>query len=178
MSTIIDKKLAVKVTNTTETPYLVKRCTQVAAFSVVTLEQYKFIKPVDSTNLTIVTQCDPNLTTYLNELLTVNKPEQQSHTFWVPTPKNPGKTDDQTPIETRTLSELHELEKRGNKAKKLTQNSKRNFLNYLIARTHCLRKLKNKQLKTFWLSNKTLLPDRKGHSDEHAVRGEIHTERP
>ena len=36
MSTIIDKRIAVRVTNTTESPYLIKKHTQIAEFSVVT----------------------------------------------------------------------------------------------------------------------------------------------
>ena len=47
MSTIIDKRIAVRVTNTTESPYLNKKHTEIAEFSVVTTEQSKHIKPVD-----------------------------------------------------------------------------------------------------------------------------------
>ena len=47
MSTIFDKRIAVIVTNTTESPYLIKKCTQIAEFSVVTPEQSKHIKPID-----------------------------------------------------------------------------------------------------------------------------------
>ena len=36
ISTIIDRKIAVRVTNTTESPYSIKKNTQVAEFSVVT----------------------------------------------------------------------------------------------------------------------------------------------
>ena len=46
---------------------------------------------------------------YLNELLRTNKPEQQDNTFWFPTPENPGKLEDHTPIQTRILKELYEL---------------------------------------------------------------------
>ena len=46
MSTIIDRKVAVIVTNTTELPYTINKNTQIAEFSVVTPEQSKFIKPV------------------------------------------------------------------------------------------------------------------------------------
>ena len=42
MSTIIDRKIAVRVTNTTESPYTINRNTQIAEFSVVTPEQYKY----------------------------------------------------------------------------------------------------------------------------------------
>ena len=46
MSTIIDKRIAVRVTTTTESAYLIKKHTQIAEFSVVTPEQSKHIKPV------------------------------------------------------------------------------------------------------------------------------------
>ena len=47
MSTIIDKRIAVRVTNTTESPSLIKKHTQIAEFFVVTPEQSKHIKSVD-----------------------------------------------------------------------------------------------------------------------------------
>ena len=34
---------------------------------------------------------------------------QQDNTFWFPTPENPGKLEDHTPIQTRILKELNEL---------------------------------------------------------------------
>ena len=49
------------------------------------------------------------MTAYLNELLRTNKSEQQDNTFWFPTPENPGKPNDHTPIQTRILKELNEL---------------------------------------------------------------------
>ena len=109
MSTIIDKRRAVRVTNTTESPYLIKKHTQIAEFSVVTPEQSKHIKPVDMAILSMIPQDDPDLTAYLNELLRTSKPEQQDNTFWFPTPENPGKLEDDTPIQTRILNELNEL---------------------------------------------------------------------
>ena len=44
MSTITHRKKAVKVTNTTESPYTINKNTQIAEFSVVNPEQSKFIK--------------------------------------------------------------------------------------------------------------------------------------
>ena len=111
ISTIIDKKTAVRITNTTESPYLIKENTQIAEFSVVTPEPSRFIKPVDTAILSVIPEGDPDLITYLSELLRTNQPEQQSNTFWFPTPKNPGKTEDHTPIQTQTLKELRELQK-------------------------------------------------------------------
>ena len=54
MSTITDRKIAVRVTNTTEPPYTINKNTQIAEFSVVTPEQSKFIKPVDMVILSII----------------------------------------------------------------------------------------------------------------------------
>ena len=109
MSTIIDKKIAVRITNTTESSYLIENHTQTAEFSVVTPEQSKHTKPVDMAILNMIQQGDPDLTVCLNELLRTNKPEQQNNTFWFPTPENPGKPEDHTPIQTRILRELNEL---------------------------------------------------------------------
>ena len=98
MSTIIDKRIAVRVTKTTESPYLNKKHTQIAEFSVVTPEQSKHIKRVDMATLSMIPQDDHDLTAYLNELLRTSKPEQQDNTFWFATSENPGKPGDHTPI--------------------------------------------------------------------------------
>ena len=112
MSTIIDRRIAVRVTNTTESPYTINKNTQIAEFYVVTPEQSKFIKPVDMAILSMIPEGDPDLVTYLTELLRTNKPDQQNNVFWFPTPENPGNTEDHTPIQTRILTELRELQRR------------------------------------------------------------------
>ena len=112
MSTIIDRKIAVRATNTTESPYTINKNTQIAEFSVVTPEQSKFIEPEDTAILSMIPEGDPNLIAYLTELLRTNKPDQQNNTFWFPTPENPGNTDDHTPIQTRILKELRELQRK------------------------------------------------------------------
>ena len=109
LSIIIDKRIAVRVTNTTESPYLIKKHTQIAEFAVVTPQQSKHIKPVDMAILSMIPRGDPDLTAYLNELLRTNKPEQQDNTFWFPTPENPGKLEVHTPKQTRILKKLNEL---------------------------------------------------------------------
>ena len=112
MSTTIDKRITVRVTNTRESSYLVKKNTQIAEFSVVTPEQSKHIQPVDMAILIMIPQGDPDLTVYLNELLRANKPKQQNNTFWFPIPENPGKSEDHTPKQTRILKELTELKEK------------------------------------------------------------------
>ena len=98
MSTIIDKSIAVRVTKTTESPYLIKKHTQIAQFSAVNPEQSKHIKTLDVVVPSRIPQGDPDLTAYLNELLRTKKSEQQNNTFWFPTPENTGKLEDYTPI--------------------------------------------------------------------------------
>ena len=100
ISTINDRKIAVRVTNTTESPYTINKNTQIAEFSVVPPEQSKFIKPVDTAILIMIPEGDPDMVTYRTELLRTNEPDQQNNTFWFPTPKNPGNTEDHTPIQT------------------------------------------------------------------------------
>ena len=110
MSTIIDRKIAVRVTNTTESPYKINKNTQISEFSVVTPEQSKFIKPVDMAILSMIPEGGPDLIIYLSELLRTNEPDQQTNTFWFPAPENPGNTEEHTPIQTRILRELRELQ--------------------------------------------------------------------
>ena len=112
ISTIFDLKIAVRVPNTTESPYTINKTLQVADFSVVTPEQSKFIKPVDTATLSTIPEGDPDLTTYLTELLRTNKPDQHNSTFWFPTCENSGNIEDHTPIQTGILKELHELQQK------------------------------------------------------------------
>ena len=74
-STITYRKIAVRVTNTTESPYTINKNTQIAELSVVTPEQSKFIKPVDMVILSMILEGDPDLITYLNEIVRTNKPD-------------------------------------------------------------------------------------------------------
>ena len=59
--------------------------------------------------LSMIPLGDPDPPTCLNELVRSNKREQQNNTFWFPTPENPGKPEDHSPIQTRILKELNEL---------------------------------------------------------------------
>ena len=109
MSTVIDKRTAVRVINATKSPYLIKKNTQIAEFSVVTKEQSNHIKPVEMAILNMIPQSHSDLIAYLNKLLITNKPKQQFTTFWFPTRESPGESEDLTPIQTRSLKELIEL---------------------------------------------------------------------
>ena len=128
MSTIADKKIAVRVTNTTESPYTINKNTQNAEFSIVTTEQSKFIKPVDMAILSMIPEGDLDLITYLTELLRSKKQDQQTNTLWFSTPENPGNTEDHTPIQTRILTELRELQRKEKLNSKDDLESRTEFL--------------------------------------------------
>ena len=128
MSTIIDKRIAVRVPNRTKSPDLIKKHTQIAEFSVVTPEQPKHIKLVDTAILSMIPQGDLDLIPYQNELLRTNKPEQQNNTFWFPTPENSRKPEDHTPIQARNLKELGELNEKEKLNPQESTESRNKFL--------------------------------------------------
>ena len=109
MPTIFDKRVAVRVTKTTESPHLVRKSTQIAELSAVIPEQSKYMKPVDMAILNMMPQGYPDLTANLHERLRANNPEKQNNTLWFPTPENPGEPEVHTLIRTRTLRILNEL---------------------------------------------------------------------
>ena len=176
MSTIIDKRIAVRVTNTTETPYLIKKHTQIAEFSVVTPEQSKHIKPVDMAILSMIPQDDPDLTAYLNELLRTNKPEQQANTFWFPTPENPGKPEDHTPIQTKNPQWTERTEGQGK-----TQSTRERRISKQFSQAFCLdwhTSYRNGKTSNWrhsgWISW-YIRQTQNGYWDELRVQGEINS---
>ena len=60
----------------------------------------------------MIPEGDSDLIIYVNELLRTIKPEQLNNTIWFPTPKYPGNYEDHTPIQTRILKELRELQEK------------------------------------------------------------------
>ena len=128
MSTIIDKKVAVRVTKGTESPYSIRMNSKIAEFSEVTPEQSQYIKPVDMAILSMIPEGYSNLTTYLNERLRANTPEQQNKTFCFHYPGSPDKPEDHTTIKTRILRELLEPEEKEKLNTQDDTESRKNFL--------------------------------------------------
>ena len=109
MSPVANSEVPIRVTNASESPYTLKKNTQVAEVAVLTPQQHKHIKPVDTAILKMMHDDDPELNLYLNELLRSNKQNQQDTNFGFPTPENRGNVEEHTPIQTRILNELNEL---------------------------------------------------------------------
>ena len=54
ISKVFDKNIAVRVPNTTESPYTISKNTQIADFSIVTPEESKFIEPKNTAILNMI----------------------------------------------------------------------------------------------------------------------------
>ena len=148
ISTISDKKTAVRITSIAKLADLIKKNKQNPEFSVVTPEQSKLLRPVDTAILNIIPEGDLDLTTYSGEIIKTNKPEQQNNNFWFPT----SETEEHTPIQTRILKERQrELqEKRKLNSKDEVESRKKEICkNDLIGQTHCLWKSRNMQREIF-----------------------------
>ena len=175
MSTIIDRKIAVRVTNTTESPYTINKNTQIAEFSVVTPEQSKFIKPVDMAILSMIPEGDPDLVTHLTELLRTNKQDQPSNAFWFPTPENPGNTEDHTPIQTRFLTELRELQRREKLNPKDDIESRTEFLKRFDWTDTLLTESEKQAVEDILVEYHDIFATQNGHWDEHRIQSQTHT---
>ena len=136
MSTLIDKRIAVRVSKKTKSPYLIRNNTQIAEFFVVTPEQSKYIKPVDMANLSEIPQGDPGLTAYLKKLLRTNDPGKKTalygfrHLKILPNPRTAPQCRDES-------SNFYLNSKRKkNSIPNRAQNAEPNSINDLIRMTH------------------------------------------
>ena len=112
VSSTIDKRVAVRVTNTTESPYLNRKTAQIAELFAVIQEQSKY-KPLYMERLNMIPQGDHDQTAHLHKLLRKNKLDQQNNSFWFPTSENPCRPEDHTPLQIRILKQLFELKEKG-----------------------------------------------------------------
>ena len=111
ISTASNRKIDIRVTNTTPTPYTIKRNTTIAEFKILSPEEAKELKPLNTAALKVLAEDDSeDAMVYINELL--KTPEKPSHNqnFWFPTPDRPGDPATHTPIQNRILREIKELE--------------------------------------------------------------------
>ena len=113
--TLTNGQVSVHLNNFTDSPYTLKRGTQVANFTVLTPEQMKYGKPIDPVTTWHLLQDNPeNAAYYASSLIKSTKPEVFLENCWFPTPEDPGDPQHHTPIQKRILSELinlQELEK-------------------------------------------------------------------
>ena len=111
LSSTQNNKHMVQISNFLDHPYTLKRGTHMANFSILTPEQTKHIRPVNPTSVRhLLNNNHDDAIHYINSLLKTSKPDEVNETYWFPTPQNPGTEQEYTPIQTRILNELREIE--------------------------------------------------------------------
>ena len=106
-----NRKLDVRATNTAHTPYTIKKNTTIADFKIMSPEEAKELEPLNTAALKVLTEDDSeDAIIYINELLKTSDKPSLNQSFWFPTPDNPGDPTTHTPIQSRILREIQELE--------------------------------------------------------------------
>ena len=111
ISSTQNNKHMVQISNFLDHSYTLKKGTHLANFSILTPEQTKHIRPVNPTSVRhLLNNNQVDAVHYINSLLKTSKTDEVNETYWFPTPQNPGNEKEHTPIQTRILNELQELE--------------------------------------------------------------------
>ena len=101
----------VQISNFLDHPYTLKKGTHIANFSILTPEQTKQIQPVNPTSVRhLLNNSQDDAIHYINSLLKTSKNDEVNETYWFPTPQNPGNEKEHTPIQSRILNDLRDLE--------------------------------------------------------------------
>ena len=109
--TLTQGRVTIHVNNFTDQSYTVKRGSLIANFSVFTLEQMKYVKPIDPVTTWNFLQGNPeNAAYYASSLIKSPKTGDDSENYWVPTAEVPGDPQTHTPIQQRILKELRHLQ--------------------------------------------------------------------
>ena len=94
-----------------------------------TPQQTKHIRPVNPTSVRhLLNNNHDDAFQYINSLLKTSKTDEVKETYWFPTPQNPGNEREHTPIQTRILNELRELEQLKKLNPRENTNSRDQFL--------------------------------------------------
>ena len=111
LSSTQNNKHMVQISNFLDHHYTLKKGTHIANFSILTPEQTKHIQPVNPTSVRhLLNNSHDDAIHYINSRLKTSKNDKVNETYWFPTPQNPGNEKEHTPIQTRILNELGELE--------------------------------------------------------------------
>ena len=109
LATSDNKQIKIRVVNTTDTPYTIPTNTKRAELQMLKPDDTKNIRSIDVAALKVLE--DPNDTiTYVREIMKADSDLSETDRFWFPTPENPGKGAEHTPIQNRILKEIRELE--------------------------------------------------------------------
>ena len=111
LSTVTNSKIEIRVTNTSPNPFTLKKNANVAEFTILSPQEAKQLHPLNSAALKVLAEDNTEQASeYVNELLKSSEKPQTTQNFWFPTPNNPGDPASHTPIQSRILREIEELE--------------------------------------------------------------------
>ena len=111
LSSTQNNKHMVQISNLLDHPYTLKKGTHIANFSLLTPEEKKHLRPVNTSSVRqFLNNIHDDAIHYINSPLKTSKNDEVNETYWFPTPRNPGIEKEHTPIQTRILDELRELE--------------------------------------------------------------------
>ena len=111
LSTISNSKSEIRVTNTSPNLFTLKKNANVAEFTILSPQEAKQLHPLNSAALKVLAEDNTEQALeYVNELLKSSEKPQTTQNFWFPTPDNPGDPSTHTPIQSRILREIEELE--------------------------------------------------------------------
>ena len=106
-----NNKHMVQISNFLDHPNTLKKGIHMTNFSILTPEQTKHIRPVNPTSVRhLLDNNHHDAFHYLNNLLKTSKTGEVNETYWFPMSQNPSNEKEHTPIQTRILNELRELE--------------------------------------------------------------------
>ena len=111
LSTVHNMRVPIRLTNTSPTPFTIKKNTVVAEFHITTPKEAKNFKPLSTAAIKVLTEDDSEQALeYVNELLKTTEKPETTQQFWFPTTDNPGDPSSHTPVQRRILREIEELE--------------------------------------------------------------------
>ena len=129
LSSTQNNKHMVQINNFLDHPFTLKKGMHIANFSILTPEQTKYIRPVNPTSVRhLLNNNQDDAIHYINSLLKTTKTDEINEAYWFPTPQNLCNEKEHTPIQTRFLNELRELEQLDNLNPLEYTNSRDQFL--------------------------------------------------
>ena len=111
LSSTQNNKHMVQISNFLDHPYTLKKGTHITNFSILTPKQTIHIRLVNPASVRhLLNNNHDDAIHYIISLLKTSKIEKVNETYWFPTPQNSGNERKHTPIQTRILIEIRELE--------------------------------------------------------------------
>ena len=102
--TLNEKTMGIRVNKFTDQPYRLEKRFHIANFSVMTPEQKKHIRPIDTVSTWhLLNENAEDADRYISSLLEANRNNDQYEQHWFPTPENPVDEESHTLIQKQRL---------------------------------------------------------------------------